>query len=280
MIGISIRSPTLITKEPTSSMSNKVIWITGASSGIGEASVYKFVNEGYQVILSARNEEALEKVKSRSSHPENCKVLPLDLIDQTSFTEKTAEAIASFGHIDSVLHNGGISQRSLIKDTPIEVDRKLMEVNFFGTVALTKAILPHFIQRKSGQFGVISSLVGKFGSPYRSSYAAAKHALHGFFESLRLEHFDEHISVTMICPGFIKTDVSKNALTADGTPLNEMDKAQENGMSAEDCAKEIYNALKKKKEEVYIGGKETMGIYLKRFIPSIFTKILRKSEVR
>lgn len=269
-----------ITKEPTRAMSKKVIWITGASSGIGEATAYKFVKEGYQVILSARNQEALEKVRSASAYPENCKVLPLDLIDQPTFAIKTKEAISAFGQIDMILHNGGISQRSLIKDTPIEVDRKLMEVNFFGTVALTKALLPHFIARKSGQFGVISSLVGKFGSPYRSSYAAAKHALHGFFESLRLEHFEENIAVTMICPGFIKTDVSKNALTADGSPLNEMDKAQENGMSAEDCAKEIFIALKKKKEEVYIGGKETMGIYLKRFVPTIFTKILLKSEVR
>jgi dehydrogenase/reductase SDR family protein 7B len=261
-------------------MSKKVIWITGASSGIGEASAYKFVKEGFQVILSARNIEALEKVKSSSSNPQNCKVLPLDLIEQASFEEKTKEAIAAFGHIDIMLHNGGISQRSLIKETSIAVDRKLMEVNFFGTVALTKALLPHFIARKSGQFGVISSLVGKFGSPYRSSYAAAKHALHGFFESLRLEHFDDNIAVTMICPGFIKTDVSINALTADGTPLNEMDKAQANGMSAEDCAKDIFKSLKNRKEEVYIGGKETMGIYLKRFVPTIFTKILRKSEVR
>lgn len=261
-------------------MSKKVIWITGASSGIGEAAVYKFVKEGYQVILSARNEEALEKVKSASAFPELCKVIPLDLADQGSFEEKTKKAIAAFGHIDMMLHNGGISQRSLIRETPLAVDRKLMEVNFFGTVALTKALLPHFITRNSGQFGVISSLVGKFGSPYRSSYAAAKHALHGFFESLRLEHFEDNISVTMICPGFIKTDVSKNALTADGTPLNEMDKAQENGMSAEDCAQGIFKALEHKKEEVYIGGKETLGIYLKRFVPTIFTKILRKSEVR
>ncbi|WP_057938115.1 SDR family oxidoreductase [Algoriphagus resistens] len=261
-------------------MTKRVIWITGASSGIGEASVYKFVKEGFQVILSARNQIALEKVKSCCAYPENCKVLPLDLIDQASFEEKTMEAIAAFGHVDMILHNGGISQRSLIRETPLEIDRKLMEVNFFGTVALTKALLPHFIARKTGHFGVISSLVGKFGSPYRSSYAAAKHALHGFFESLRLEHFQDHIAVTMICPGFIKTDVSKNALTADGTRLNEMDKAQANGMSAEACAKEIFNALTKKKEEVYIGGKEIMGIYLKRFVPTIFTKILRKSEVR
>jgi len=261
-------------------MSKKVIWITGASSGIGEATAYKFAKEDYCVILSARKEQELQRVKRTMPTPENCKVLPLDLTDQNSFAEKTKEAIGAFGHIDIVLHNGGISQRSLIKETSLDVDRKLMEVNFFGTIGLTKALLPHFIERKSGQFGVISSLVGKFGSPFRSSYAASKHALHGFFESLRHEHFQDHIAVTMICPGFIKTDVSKNALTSDGTPLNEMDKAQANGMEPDDCAKEIFRALEAKKEEVYIGGKEKLGIYMKRFFPTIFTKILRKSEVR
>ena len=179
-----------------------------------------------------------------------------------------------------MLHNGGISQRSLIHETTLEVDRKLMEVNFFGTVGLTKELLPHFIQNKSGQFGVVTSLVGKFGTQFRSSYAASKHALHGFFESLRAELFQENISVTMICPGFIKTNVSINALTADGSALNEMDDARANGMSPEDCAKAIFKALNSKKEEVYIGGKETYVVYLKRFFPTIFSKILRKSNVR
>jgi short-subunit dehydrogenase len=202
------------------------------------------------------------------------------LVDQDSFPRKTKEAIGAFGKIDIMLHNGGISQRSLIQETPLEIDRKLMEVNFFGTVGLTKALLPHFIQNKSGQFGVVTSLVGRFGTPFRSSYAASKHALHGFFESLRAEVFVDNIFVTMICPGFIKTNVSINALTADGTALNEMDQAQENGMSTEDCAKAILSALTAKKEEVCIGGKETYAVYLKRFFPTLFSKILRKSNVR
>jgi dehydrogenase/reductase SDR family member 7B len=198
----------------------------------------------------------------------------------STFEEITQKAIASFGHIDIMLHNGGISQRSLVRETSIEVDRKLMEVNFFGTVALTKALLPHFLKRKSGHFAVISSLVGKFGSPYRSAYAASKHALHGFFDSLRAELFKENIAVTMICPGFIKTQVSVNALTADGSPLNFMDDAQANGMSAETCAHKIYNALHKQKEEVNIGGKEILAVYVKRLFPSLFSKIIRKAKVR
>lgn len=261
-------------------MSKSVVWITGASSGIGEASAKKFAKEGYQVIISARNETELNRVKSECINLSEIMVMPLDLIQIDSFEDKVREAISFFGKVDIVLHNGGISQRSLIKETGLEVDRKLMEVNFFGTVALTKAILPHFIARKSGQFAVVSSLVGKFGSPYRSSYAASKHALHGFFDTLRAEHFQDNIFVTMICPGFIRTNVSINAITADGSSLGKMDEAQEKGMSPADCAAKIFSAITQKKEEVNIGGKETIAVYVKRFFPGIFSKFIKKAKVR
>jgi len=156
----------------------------------------------------------------------------------------------------------------------------LMEVNYFGTVALTKAVLPYFIQNKKGHFAVVTSLVGKFGSPYRSSYAGAKHALHGFFDTLRAEHHQDNIAVTLICPGFIHTQVSVNAVTGDGSPLGEMDQAQAQGMSAETCADQLYRALLRKKDEVYIGGKETWAVYLKRFFPGLFSRILRNANVR
>ena len=261
-------------------MTKTVIWITGTSSGIGEATAKKFSKEGYQVIISARNEAELNRVKSECALSDEVMVLSLDLVEISTFEEKVKQALALFGKVDIVLHNAGISQRSLIHETSLEVDRKLMEVNFFGTVALTKAILPHFLSKKAGQFAVVSSLVGKFGSPYRSSYAASKHALHGFFDTLRAEHFQDTIGVTIICPGFIRTNVSVNALTADGSPLNKMDEAQEKGMSPEDCAAEIFTAIVKKKEEVYIGGKETFAIHLKRFFPGIFSKIIKKVKVR
>jgi dehydrogenase/reductase SDR family protein 7B len=204
----------------------------------------------------------------------------LDLSETSSLPEKAATAIALFGGLDLLLHNGGLSQRSLIKETQLEVDRRLMEVNYFGTVALTKAVLPYFIQNKKGHFAVVTSLVGKFGSPYRSSYAGAKHALHGFFDTLRAEHYQDNIAVTLICPGFIHTQVSVNAVTGDGSPLGEMDQAQAQGMSAEACADQLFRALLRKKEEVYIGGKETWAVYLKRFFPGIFSRILRKANVR
>lgn len=258
----------------------KVIWITGASSGIGRAAALRFANAGYALILSARDLEALEEVKAQCPTSDHVKILGLDLAKSEEMPNKTREAIAMFGKIDILLHNAGISQRSLIKETALSVDRKLMEINFFGTVALTKAILPHFIQNQQGHFGVVSSLVGKFGTPYRSAYAASKHALHGFFDTLRAEHFQDHITVTLICPGFIRTNVSINALTADGSPLNEMDEAQEKGMKPEDCAEEIFKAITRKKEEVLIGGKETYAVYLKRFFPTLFSKILNKAKVR
>jgi short-subunit dehydrogenase len=261
-------------------MAKPVIWITGASSGIGEAAAQKFSTEGYALILSSRNLQELERVKNSCAFPEDIRILPLDLADSRDFNQKVPTALSFFGKVDMLLHNGGISQRSLIKDTQLEVDRKLMDVNYFGTVALTKAILPHFIDRQQGHFGVVTSLVGKFGSPYRSSYAGAKHALHGFFDTLRAEHHQDGISVTLICPGFIRTKVSINAVTGDGSPLGEMDQAQDQGMSPEACAKALFRAMKNKKEEVYIGGKETLAVYLKRFLPGLFSKILRKANVR
>ncbi len=261
-------------------MSKKVIWITGASSGIGEACAKKYNQEGWKVILSARNEQELQRAKSECPNSQDTEILSLDLSKTEEIPAKTSEAINLFGHIDTVLHSGGISQRSLIKDTSLEVDRRLMEVNFFGTVALSKAILPHFMQRKSGAFGVVSSLVGKFGTPFRSSYAASKHALHGFFDTLRAELHKDNIQVTMICPGFIKTNVSINALTEDGSPLNQMDDAQANGMSPKDCADKIYSAMRKKKREVNIGGKEVFGVYAKRLFPGIFAKLIQTAKVR
>ncbi|MCH7398420.1 SDR family oxidoreductase [Belliella sp. DSM 107340] len=261
-------------------MKENVVWITGASSGIGEALVYQFEKSNYKVIISSRKKEGLELVKAKTKNPNNIFVLPFDLSKNESFDTLASEAIAAFGHVDILINNGGISQRSLAIDTKLEVDRKIMEVNYFGTIALSKAILPHFISRKKGHFGVVSSLVGKFGSPYRSSYAGAKHALHGFFDSLRAENYKENIKVTMICPGFIKTNVSMNALTGDGSPLNEMDAAQDKGMTPEACAKAIKKGIETGKLEILIGGKETIAVYIKRLFPKIFAKIIQKAKVR
>jgi len=266
------------------SFSNKTVWITGASSGIGEALVHAFAQEGANIILSARRQSELERVKAEcmrftSISDEHFLVLPLDLADSAALAEKTAQALAWKGEVDVMLHNGGVSQRSLAKDTTLEVDRRIMEIDYFGTVALTKALLPSFLARRNGHFVVVSSLVGKFGTPLRSSYSAAKHALHGFFDALRAETHDAGLHVTIICPGFIQTQVSVNALTGDGAAQNVMDDAQANGMSADECARRIVAAVRAQKLEVYIGGREKVGVYLKRFVPTLFARILRTAKV-
>jgi short-subunit dehydrogenase len=266
-------------------LKDKVIWITGASSGIGEALVYVLAAKGARLILSARREDELKRVKSNCapSAQNSIKTLPLDLTKTDTLKLSTEAAIQLFGHVDILVNNGGISQRSFAKDTLIEVDRKIMEVNYFGAVALTKSLLPHFLERKQGHFVIVSSVTGIFGTPYRSGYAASKHALHGFFDSLRAELWndvEDKITITMICPGFIHTPITLSAVTGDGSPLGKMDDAQYKGKPASWCASKIVSAIEKKKEEVYIGGVETLGVRFKRLFPKLFSRYMRTAKVR
>ncbi|MGZ4035760.1 MAG: SDR family oxidoreductase, partial [Bacteroidia bacterium] len=197
---------------------NKIVWITGASSGIGEALAHAFAAEGAKLILSARRNDELVRVKnSLKLNDADVLILPLDLSDTSHVNELTKQVISKFGRIDILVNNGGMSQRSLAKDTSLENDRKLMEINFFGTVALTKSVLPFMLKQKSGHIIAMSSISGKFGFYLRSAYSASKHALHGFFESLRMEIYNDNIKVMIICPGRIKTNISINALTSDGS---------------------------------------------------------------
>ncbi len=264
------------------SIKNRVIWVTGASSGIGEALTYELAKKGVKLIISARRKEELEKVKGNclASAQPNIRILPLDLASPSTLKLSVEAAVQTFGHVDILINNGGISQRSFAKDTSLDVDRRIMEVNYFGAVALTKYLLPYFIRQRGGHFVVVSSLTGKFGTPYRSGYAASKHALHGFFDSLRAEVWKDNIKITMVAPGFIHTPITLSALTGDGSPLNKMDEAQYKGKSVKWCAKKIVSAIENQKEEVYIGGREVFGVYMKRFFPKIFSNIIRKAKVR
>ena len=262
------------------SFSDKTIWVTGASSGIGKALTIELAKQNAQLILSSRNKQDLEKVKMACKDPNKVKVIPLDLEDYTNLQEVTNTAISAFGKIDILVNNGGISQRSLVKDTDIEVDKRIMDINYLGNVELAKALLPHFIANKSGQFVITTSIVGKIGTPLRSSYAASKHALHGFYDSLRAEHFNDNIAVTLVCPGFVNTNISKNALTGDGSPQNKMDNATANGIQPDRFAKLMAKAVLRKKEEVYISGaKEKLGVYVKRWMPKVFSIMIRKMTV-
>lgn len=260
-------------------MKDKVVWITGASSGIGEALVYEYNKLGALLIISARNREELFRVKANCKNQIYVHVLSFDLADTETLNEKATNATRIFGRIDILINSGGISQRSLALATDLTTEQRLMNVNFWGTVILSKAVLPNMLANGSGSIICVSSLVGKFGTRFRSAYSASKHALHGYFDSLRVEIDHPNIHIMLACPGFIKTNVTINALTANGLAQGTMDHAQENGMTAADFAKKLIKAIKAKKEEVYIGGKETNGVLLKRFFPKLFSKIIRKVKV-
>lgn len=258
---------------------DKTIWITGASSGIGEALAYTLSGCGARLILSARNAEKLEQVRSQCQNPTQHWVVPLDLSHTHELPTIARRVLGQVGHLDILINNGGISQRGLAKDTAVEVDRRIMEVNFFATVVLTKAVLPSMLKRNAGHIVVISSLMGKFGTPLRSTYAASKHALQGFMDCLRAEIWNKGIKVTVICPGFVKTDISLNALKPDGTRYGVMNKGVENGLPAEVCAKRIAQAIARGEEEVIIAGKEKWGLYLKQFLPSLYNAYIRRGKV-
>lgn len=258
---------------------DKVIWITGASSGIGEALALVFAKRGARLILSARREKELHRVASLTGLPElDVMILPLDLNDTKLASGWAAQVMNKFGRIDILVNNGGFSQRSEATTTSEQIERQLMEVNYFSAVALSKAVLPYMLRQKSGQLVVLSSIAGKFGFYLRSSYSAAKHALHGYFESLRLETEKQGIKTLLVCPGKVRTEISLHAKQGDGVSHNKMDESHVNAMSAEDCAKLIIRAIEQGKEEVLIGGKELMAVSLKRFFPRLFARIIRNQS--
>ncbi len=258
---------------------DKTVWITGASSGIGEALVLAFAKLQANIVLSARNSAALEKVITSINYPEEkYLILPFDLKDNFDTEQLVNNTIKKFSTIDLLINNGGQSQRSESINTSEAIEKELMQINYFSQVKLAKAVLPEMIKNKSGHIIIISSIAGKFGFYLRSTYAAAKHALHGYFESLRLENEKYNIKVLIVCPGKIKTNVSINAVTESGSAHKQMDESHINAMSAEDCADKIIQGIIKNKEEVLIGGKEITTVYLKRFFPKWLGHILRKQN--
>lgn len=256
---------------------HKIIWITGASSGIGAALVLQLAQFKLKLIISARREAELNKLKEQcSSMPAEIVVLPFDLSNIATFESVVEQALQQFGKIDLLFNNGGVSQRSLAKETPLLVDRKMMEINFFANIQLSKLLLPSMLKQHYGHFVVTSSISGKFGFYERSAYAASKHALHGFYESLYLENKDQGIRITMVCPGSIKTNIALAALNKEGLPAAAADARLDNGMEASACAQKIISAVAKEKKEVLIGKSELIPAYLKRFLPALFWQLMYK----
>ena len=259
---------------------NQVAWITGASSGIGEALALQFAAEGAMVVLSARRKEELDRVKElctgKGLSSEEVLVLPLDVTDQESMPGAVQRVTDSFGRIDWLINNAGISQRSLCVDTDISVYRQLFEVDVIGQIALTKKVLPLMLEQGSGHIAITSSVAGKIGVPYRTGYCAVKHAVMGFFDALRAEMASRGIQVTTITPGFIHTNISVHALKGDGSGFGTVDDDIAAGMYVTRCAEVIMQGFRKGTPEIAVGeGMEMKALLLKRLFPKL---VFRKVE--
>jgi short-subunit dehydrogenase len=264
----------------TRSLRGKVVWITGASSGIGRSLALLAHRAGATVILSARRAHQLETVAAECRGNADVHVVPLDLIDAAYLPHAVRRALAVTGHVDWVIHNAGIAARDLAVDLPVDIDRQVMETNYFGPVALTKAILPSMIRRRSGAIVVVSSVTGKYGVPRMSAYAASKHALHGFFDSLRSEVRDHNIQVTLAVPGFINTHITVNALTGNGRRYGKRMLVHVQGMEPDECASRILEGVVARKEEFLVGGVEIFTVWLLRISRRLVAALIRSHPYR
>lgn len=259
----------------------KVIWITGASSGIGEEMCYQFSDLGAKLIVSARNEGKLKRVNSQlPRNPGSAKVLPIDLENLSELPDKAKEALSFYGRIDILINNAGMAIRDFAINTSIETDQKLMNINYFGAVVLTKSLLPSFISQKSGQLVVVSSLSGKYGVPKLAAYSAPKHALHGFFESLRSELVDSGISISILIPGIIQTEITAHAVMGQGENYGKVETAFKKAYPIEKAIREMIRAISKQKEEFYVGGMEGVTLWLNRFSPWLLRRFIRNHPLK
>lgn len=261
----------------------KVVLITGASSGLGEALAHALYRRGVRLILASRNTEKLQDLKEtllKTYKPPELHVptiIKLDLEDLNSIPSVAKEIITSHGHIDVLINNAGISYRGVAVDTDISVDIKLMVVNYFGHVALTKAVLPYMIKRKMGHIVAVSSVQGKLAIPYRSCYTASKHATQGFFDSLRAEVAASKVKVSVINPGYIATNLSLNAVTGTGSVYGEMDETTSAGMSPEKVADNIVRCLINGYEELLLAPvSHQLAIILRTLAPSLIFRIMKR----
>lgn len=253
---------------------DKVVWVTGASSGIGAGLAKQLSAKGAKLILTARNKAALEEVAA-SCHSESA-IITADLTEAQTLAGIALQAIAAFGRIDIIIHSAGVSQRSFAEETEMEVYRQLMEINFFAPVAITKALLPHFRERGRGQIVAISSMAGLMGFPQRTGYSAAKHALKGWFETLQTEHTIPGLHITLVYPGRIRTPISLSSLTGNGTAHGKMDDGQLNGISVGYCAAKIIRSIEQKKKRVIIAKGERVLWWLSFLAHGLYQQIARR----
>jgi len=259
---------------------DKVAWITGASSGIGEALARQLAAEGARLVLSSRKAERLEEARGRCAQADAHICLPMDLAEGEKCPGLARQVLERFGRVDFLFNNGGLSVRALARETCLEVDRRLMEIDYFGQIALTKAVLPSMLERRSGHIVVTTSVMGMMPAPLRSAYCAAKHALHGFFDTLRTEVWQEGIRITLLCPAAVRTNISVNALTGTGERFGRMDRIIETGISPEACAGKTLDAVRKGKREVVIGRAQyRYGVWARRLLPALYYAALKRTKL-
>ncbi len=256
---------------------DRVIWITGASSGIGSALAIELARVGAVLALSGRDPRSLGNIVREVEHMgARAKAFPFDISASPNIPALVEEIIGHFGRIDLLINNAGISQRARVEESDSTIDRKIMEVNYFGNVALTRALLPYMKQQGFGHIAVTTSIVGLFGFPLRSAYAASKHALHGFYESLRTELTDTPLAITFIIPGRVKTNISYRALNKNMQEQGILDQGQARGLPASKAARVILKGLARQKKQILVGGRELYMVYIHKYFPWLFDHIVRK----
>lgn len=255
---------------------DQVVWITGASDGIGAALAKVMAREGARLILTARREDRLREVADQCA-PAEVVVLPADLLELDGAEALAERALAAFGHIDVLVNNAGVSQRGTALDTELPVVRWIMDLNFMAPVALTRAVVPSMVARGSGTVVVTSSIAGRLGTPRRSAYAASKHAVEGWFESLRAELHGTGVGVLVLAPGYVNTGLSFRALNADGSAYGRRGAGDAHGITPEACAERLARGIRRGESDIMVGGKEVGAVYLKRWVPGLVRRFLHKA---
>ncbi|XP_017041718.1 dehydrogenase/reductase SDR family protein 7-like [Drosophila ficusphila] len=273
-------------KKYRNQLPGKVVLITGASSGLGESLAHVFYRAGCKVILAARRTQELERVKKDllaldvdPAYPPT--VLALDLAELNSIPEFVTRVLAVYNQVDILINNGGISVRADVASTAVDVDLKVMVVNYFGSVALTKALLPSMVKRGSGHICFISSVQGKFAIPQRAAYSASKHAMQAFADSLRAEVANKNINVSCVSPGYIRTQLSLNALTGSGSSYGKMDETTAKGMSPDKLAERILQCILRKEPDIIVSDVQAkIAYYLRHLCPNLYFWIMAKRALK
>lgn len=282
-VGVLLLCRILLRLRQGASVQDAVVVITGASSGLGKECARVFHAAGARLVLCGRDagrmQQVVQELIASSADSQKKTYTPntvvFDLADTDSVDRAAEEILRCYGQVDVLINNAGISYRGNILETHISVQRDVMETNYFGPIALTQAILPFMVRRRSGHIVVISSVQGKIAIPYRSAYAASKHATQAYFDCLRAEMERYQIPVTVISPGYIRTNLSLNAVTGDGSKYGVLDKSTATGRDPTEVAQAVLQAVRHKSKDVVLAGAlPTLAIYLRTMWPALFFKLM------